>query len=153
MSPATCVFSTVSPGCLRPQLLSFVLCGGDISACNEDPSQWVWNIHLTMFTENYFVHRVFQARTLHQPCVAVVCVSCHSVHTNLFKVPCGCLTCKNFVFPSVMCPQCCVSSSSLLQYFHFHSASLKTSPWAKVTPRCHSTGDTANCHLWSVFLY
>lgn len=27
MSPATCVFSTVSPGCLRPQLLSFVLCG------------------------------------------------------------------------------------------------------------------------------
>ncbi|KAM7339862.1 hypothetical protein ACRRTK_000477 [Alexandromys fortis] len=59
-----------------------------------------------MFTENYFVHRVFQARALQQPCVAAVCVSCHSVHTNLFKVPCGCSTCKNFLFPSVMCPQC-----------------------------------------------
>lgn len=67
---------------------------------------WVRNSHLTMFTENYFVHRVFQARALHQPCVATVCVSCHSVHTNLFKVPCGCCTCKNFLFPSVMCPQC-----------------------------------------------
>lgn len=85
-----------------------VICAvwGCRSACTDHPSPWVRNSHLTMFTENYFVHRVFQARALHQPCVATVCVSCHSVHTNLFKVPCGCCTCKNFLFPSVMCPQC-----------------------------------------------
>lgn len=46
-------------------------------------SPWVLNIHLTMFTENCFVHRLFQARALHQPCVALVCVSRHSVCTKL----------------------------------------------------------------------
>lgn len=136
LSPATCVLSTVSLNCWRPRLLSFVLCGGAVSACTDDPSPWVRNSHLTMFTENYFVHRIFQARALHQPCVAAVCVSCHSVHTNLFRVPCGCFTCKNFLFPSVsnVSTVPCVSSSIPLQYSHFHSASPKTSPWAKVAP-------------------
>lgn len=71
---------------------------GAMSACTDDPSQWLRNIHLTMFTENYFVYRVFQARTLHQPCVAAVCVSCHSVHTNLFKVLVAVLLVKTFYF-------------------------------------------------------
>lgn len=49
-------------------------------------SPWVPNIHLTMFTENYFVHRLFQACALHQPCVALVCVSRHNVCTTLLKL-------------------------------------------------------------------
>lgn len=64
-----------------------------------------FRFHLTMFTENYFVHRVFQARTLQQPCVAAVCVNCHTVRTNLFRVPCGCFTCEKFLSPWVTCPQ------------------------------------------------
>ena len=152
MSPATCVFSTVSPGCLRPQLLSLVLCGVTFLPVMKILLSG-FGIFTSLCLQRTVLYIVFQARTLHQPCVAAVCVSCHSVHTNLFKVPCGCFTCKNFLLPSVMCPQCRVSSSSLLQYSHSHSASLKTSPWAKVTPQCPSTGDTANCHLWSASLY
>lgn len=127
------------------EALAVVICavGGATSACTDD-------LHLTMFTENYFVHRVSQARTDTSP-VWLLSVSCHSVHTDLFRVPRGCFTCKDFVFPSVMCPQCPVFRVLVPCSTHFHSASLKTSPWAKVAPWCPSTGDT-HCHLWSVFL-
>lgn len=60
-----------------------VLCGDAIAACAYGRFTVGLNIHLTMFTENSFVHRLFQARALHQPCVALVRVRCHSVCTNL----------------------------------------------------------------------
>lgn len=67
----------------------------------------------------------FSRHVLYSSPVAAVCVSCHNVHTNLFRVPCGCFTCKNFLFPSVsnVSTVPCVSSSIPQQYSHFHSAS------------------------------
>lgn len=141
--PSHLCFSTVSPSCWRPWLLSFVLWGVPLLPV------------LTIFTspclQRTTLYIEFPRHVLDTSPVRLLSVSCHSVHTDLFRVPRGCFTCKDFVFPSVMCPQCPVFRVLVPCSTHFHSASLKTSPWAKVAPWCPSTGDT-HCHLWSVFL-
>lgn len=65
-----------------PGLGCCLLCCGGSQCCLSllILSPRVPNIHLTMFTENYFVHRLFQARALHPPRVALVCVSRQCVH-------------------------------------------------------------------------
>lgn len=94
LSPAT-ELSVLLPGCFQASTLSFVLCGMPLLPVITLLSPWAPNIHLTMFTENCFVHRHFQARALHRPHVALVCVRCHRARDNpSVTVVCDGFTCK-----------------------------------------------------------
>lgn len=105
LSPATCVLSTVSPNCWRPRLLSFVLFGGAVLPVLTILHRG-FGIVTSPCLQRTILYIEFSRHVLYTSPVWLLSVSCHSVHTNLFKVPCGCSTCKNFLFPSVMCPQC-----------------------------------------------